>query len=110
MAQAASLFGELERHGKLASVAELLGRSGAHARQLAASIEDNDDKKWAVVKNLQKLLVRSRSACLVAVRRVTQLNQGRYTAGIDGKTYVTGALRMQLVEETSQLDPDKYRC
>nr|MDO8110617.1 hypothetical protein [Candidatus Sigynarchaeota archaeon] len=42
MAQAAALFQELNRQGKLASVTELLGRSGAHARQLAASIDDND--------------------------------------------------------------------
>ena len=36
------------------------------------------------VKNLQKLLVRSRSAKRLAVRRVTQQNAGRTTPGIDG--------------------------
>jgi hypothetical protein len=36
------------------------------------------------VRNLQKLMLRSRSNALVAVRRVTQLNAGRKTAGVDG--------------------------
>ncbi len=36
------------------------------------------------VYKLQKLLMKSRSARLVAVRRVTQENQGKKTAGIDG--------------------------
>jgi RNA-directed DNA polymerase len=38
----------------------------------------------AKVKNLQKLLVRSRSAKLLAIRQVTQQNAGRHTPGIDG--------------------------
>ena len=42
-------------------------------------------QNWKQVKNLQKLLVRSHSVRLVAVRRVTQENKGKYTAGIDGK-------------------------
>jgi len=36
------------------------------------------------VHKLQKLLMKSRSARLIAVRRVTQENQGKKTAGIDG--------------------------
>jgi RNA-directed DNA polymerase len=36
------------------------------------------------VKNLQKLLLRSRSAKRLAVRRVTQQNAGRTTPGLDG--------------------------
>jgi len=36
------------------------------------------------VRNLQNLILRSRSARLLAIRQVTQLNQGRKTAGIDG--------------------------
>ena len=38
----------------------------------------------AKVKNLQKLLVRSSSAKLLAIRRVTQINRGKKTPGIDG--------------------------
>ena len=36
------------------------------------------------VHRLQQLLMRSRSARLLAVRRVTQDNQGKKTAGVDG--------------------------
>src|SRR6516162_9394824 len=38
------------------------------------------------VRNLQKLMLRSRANALVSVRRVTEINTGRETAGIDGKT------------------------
>jgi RNA-directed DNA polymerase len=38
----------------------------------------------AKVKNLQKLLVRSSSAKLLAIRRATQINRGKRTPGIDG--------------------------
>ena len=38
----------------------------------------------AKVRNLQKLMLRSRSNTLVSVRQVTQRNAGRRTAGIDG--------------------------
>ena len=39
----------------------------------------------AKVRNLQKLMLRSRANALLSVRRVTELNAGRETAGIDGK-------------------------
>jgi RNA-directed DNA polymerase len=37
------------------------------------------------VRNLQKLMLRSRSSALLSVRRVTEINAGRTTAGVDGK-------------------------
>ncbi|MEH1130789.1 reverse transcriptase N-terminal domain-containing protein [Micromonospora sp. CPCC 206061] len=37
------------------------------------------------VRNLQKLMLRSRSNTLLAVRRVTEINAGRLTAGVDGR-------------------------
>jgi RNA-directed DNA polymerase len=39
----------------------------------------------AKVRNLQKLMLRSRSSALVSVRRVTEVNAGRRTAGVDGR-------------------------
>ena len=50
------------------------------------------------VHRLQQLLMRSRSARLVAVRRVTQDNRGRTTAGIDGVKSLTPPGRLALVE------------
>ncbi|MEY9926327.1 retron-type reverse transcriptase [Catenulispora sp. GP43] len=36
------------------------------------------------VRNLQKLILRSRANALLSVRRVTDVNAGRKTAGVDG--------------------------
>lgn len=36
-------------------------------------------------RNLQKLVLKSSSAKLLAIRQITQLNKGKRTAGIDGK-------------------------
>ncbi|MFF5235530.1 reverse transcriptase N-terminal domain-containing protein, partial [Dactylosporangium sp. NPDC000521] len=41
------------------------------------------------VRNLQKLMLRSRSNTLVSVRRVTEINAGRLTPGIDGQLVLT---------------------
>ncbi len=40
------------------------------------------------VRNLQKLLLRSRANALWGVRRVTERNAGRLTAGVDGMVVV----------------------
>src|SRR5437899_7777048 len=50
------------------------------------------------VEKLQKLLMKSKSARLLAVRRVTQDNQGKKTAGIDGVKSVNPKGRYALAE------------
>src|SRR5215469_496277 len=50
------------------------------------------------VHRLQQLLLRSRSARLRAVRRVTQDNQGKKTAGVDGVKSVRPTGRLAMVE------------
>ncbi len=45
------------------------------------------DRKRAL--NLMKLILRSWSARLLAIRQVSQLNQGKKTAGVDGKKSLT---------------------
>ena len=57
------------------------------------------------VHRLQQLLMRSRSAQLLAVRRVTQDNQGKNTPGIDGVAAVQPAERFQLAAE---IHPKKW--
>jgi RNA-directed DNA polymerase len=42
------------------------------------------------VRNLQKLLLRSRANALLSVRRVTEVNAGRTTAGVDGRIVLSG--------------------
>ncbi len=41
------------------------------------------------VRQLQKLMLRSRANTLVSVRRVTERNAGRMTAGVDGAVVLT---------------------
>ena len=57
----------------------------------------------AKVKNLQKLLVRSRSAKMLAIRQVTQQNAGRNTPGIDGVVCKTPKDRVTLLESGLEL-------
>src|SRR5207244_7861396 len=48
------------------------------------------------IRSLQKLLLSSRAATLIAVRRVTQDNMGKKTAGIDGVCSVAPEYRLEL--------------
>jgi RNA-directed DNA polymerase len=50
------------------------------------------------VRNLQKLMLRSRANTLLSVRRVTQLNAGRRTAGIDGQVALTPQDRASMAD------------
>ena len=45
------------------------------------------------VRNLQKLMLRSRANALLSVRRVTELNAGRKTAGVDGRVVLAAGTR-----------------
>ena len=58
---------------------------------------NRDDVK--LVRRLQKLLIKSQAAKLLAVRRVTQDNQGRKTAGVDGVKSLTPKQRLILVNK-----------
>src|SRR4028119_1732268 len=49
------------------------------------------------VRKLQKTLIRSGSAKCIAVRRVTQNNQGKNTAGVDGVKALTPKQPINLV-------------
>jgi len=51
------------------------------------------------VRRLQKLLIKSQAAKLLAVRRVTQDNQGRKTAGVDGIKLLTPKQRLALINK-----------
>ena len=75
-------------------------RLRGHVRRLRQRIfkatQDGDLKR---VRNLQKLMLRSRSNTLVSVRRVTQRNAGRTTAGIDGQVALTTRERAEMAEQ-----------
>jgi RNA-directed DNA polymerase len=52
------------------------------------------DKRKA--RSIQKLILKSKAARFMAIRQVTQLNAGKKTAGIDGKTALTFEERFDL--------------
>jgi len=62
------------------------------------------------VHRLQKLLMKSWSARCLAVRKVTQDNRGKRTAGVDGVRKLTPAQRLKLVERlTLECNPQPIR-
>ncbi len=58
--------------------------------------QKNGDNR--LVRKLQKLLLSSKAAKLLATRQVTQLNTGRKTAGVDGKKALEPSQRLALYE------------
>ncbi len=60
------------------------------------------------VRNLQKLMLRSRANTLLSVRRVTERNAGRLTAGVDGEVALTPEAKMRLADRMQhQAEPFK---
>jgi len=51
-------------------------------KRIYKAVRDGDRRK---ARSLQKLLLKSYAARMLAIRQVTQLNQGKKTAGVDGK-------------------------
>jgi RNA-directed DNA polymerase len=60
------------------------------------------EQDWPKVRNLQKLMLRSRANTLVSVRQVTQRNTGRKTAGIDGEVALTPEARAEVAVRVRQ--------
>jgi retron-type reverse transcriptase len=81
-------------------------------------------------RSLQKLILKSRAARYLAIRKITQLNQGKKTAGVDGKAkfsflerfevepilqkYVSnwkhnGLREIPIPKKTAQLENSAYR-
>ena len=60
------------------------------------------EQDWPKVRNLQKLMLRSRANTLVSVRQVTQRNAGRKTAGIDGEVALTPEARAEVAVRVHQ--------
>ncbi len=47
------------------------------------------EQKWNLVRSLMKLMLRSYFNLLASVRRVTQKNKGKMTAGVDNEVALT---------------------
>ncbi len=60
------------------------------------------EQSKAKVKRLQRLLLRSRAAQALAVKQVTQLNTGRKSPGVDGKTALSTRERLVLCQRLNK--------
>jgi RNA-directed DNA polymerase len=68
-------------------------------KRVYKAVQVGDTRK---ARSLQKLILKSQAARLLAIRQVTQLNAGKKTAGIDGKASLTFEERHALASELSQ--------
>jgi len=74
---------------------EVEARVHALQRRIYRAEQDGNRRK---VRSLQRLLLRSTSAKLLAVRRVTQDNQGKKTPGVDGIVFLEPEERLAVAE------------
>jgi RNA-directed DNA polymerase len=65
-------------------------------QRIFKAAQAGDEKQ---VRNLQKLMLRSRANTLVSVRQVSQRNSGRRTPGVDGKVALTSRERATLATQ-----------
>ena len=68
------------------------------------AVRDGDKRR---AKSIQKLILKSQAARLLAIRQVTQLNAGKKTAGIDGKKSLTFEERFAL-NETLKINTNSW--
>lgn len=62
-------------------------------------------QQWNQVRSLMKLMLRSYSNLLLAIRRVTQDNQGKQTPGVDGQSNLSPTERVKLVKQMQEYKP-----
>ncbi len=83
-------------------------KANRHVRNLRRRIfRATQAGEWKKVRSLQKLMLRSRANTLVSVRRVTQVNRGKRTAGVDKVVVKTPAARSALVDHLMTYQPWK---
>jgi RNA-directed DNA polymerase len=66
-------------------------------------------KKWNQVRSLMKLMLRSQANLLLSIKKVTQINQGRKTAGIDGQKVLSNPGRIKLCKEMEEISAWKVK-
>jgi len=71
---------------------------GSFPRKARAAVQRLDKRN---ARKLQKLILKSKGARMLAIRQVTQLNAGKKTAGVDGKASLTFEERFDLETQIS---------
>ena len=74
-------------------------------KRVYKAVREGDRRK---ARKLQKLIMKSTAARLLAIRQVTQLNAGKKTAGIDGKASLTFEERFNLSDELKHQSSNWY--
>ena len=62
-----------------------------------------ETRDWKTVRSLQKLMLRSRANLLVSIRRVSQINRGKASPGVDAKVALTPTERASLANQLVNL-------
>ena len=75
-------------------------------RRIYRASKDYDKKK---VRDLQRQLMRSRSALVLAINKVTKENKGKFTPSIDGFKASSDKARGKLVDELMNKDMKSHR-
>ncbi len=70
-------------------------------RRIFKAVREGD---MAKVRNLQKLILKSTSAKLLAIRQITQLNKGKRTAGVDGRKTLNFIQRFQTLFQLGNIN------
>ncbi|NJO31005.1 MAG: retron-type reverse transcriptase [Richelia sp. SL_2_1] len=65
--------------------------------------------QWKQLRRLQKLLLKSYANLLLAVRQITQHNDGRKTAGVDKEVFDTPEKRVKLVNSWKKVKASPAR-
>jgi RNA-directed DNA polymerase len=65
--------------------------------------------EWNRVRSLMKLMLRSQANLLLSIKRVTQINAGKRTAGIDNHKVLTNPQRTKLFQEMQEKTPWKSK-
>jgi group II intron reverse transcriptase/maturase len=68
-------------------------------KRIYKAMQNGDSRK---VKSLQRLVLKSRAARMLAVRQVTQLNSGKKTCGVDGVKSLNFEQRLNLAKELKE--------
>lgn len=85
-------------------------QANRHVRNLRQRIfRATQAADWKAVRSLQRLMLRSYANTLVSVRRVTQVNHGKRTAGVDKVVVKTPAARGKLVDILMVYQPWKAK-
>lgn len=81
----------------------------AHQAEAEGLPKKEVNKLRKKVRSLQRLMLRSRANVVLSVRRVTQINAGKNTPGVDKVLVKTPAARNELVNELQAFTPWKAK-